>query len=159
LAQDIERWLADEPVSALREPWAERVRRWARRHRSLVAGVATALIVALLALGGILAREARSNRQLRLANLRETRAREQAQARLRLAGDAVAGYYRGISEEVLLKRTEFNDLRRSLLTSAMNFYKDLAASLEADQQFDPLARLDLARAEKAISQITRQIAS
>jgi serine/threonine-protein kinase len=159
LAQDIERWLADEPVSALREPWAERVRRWARQHRSLVAGVATALIVALLALGGILAREQQSNRQLRLANLRESRAREQAQARFRLARDAVAGYYRGISEEVLLKRTEFNDLRRSLLTSAMNFYKDLTASLERDQEFDASARLDLARAEKAISQITRQIAS
>jgi eukaryotic-like serine/threonine-protein kinase len=159
LAQDVERWLADEPVSALREPWPERARRWARRHRSLMAGVATALIVAVLALGGILAREAQSNRQLRLANLRETRAREQSQARFRLARDAVAGYYSGISEEVLLKRTEFNDLRRSLLTSAMNFYKDLAASLEADQEFDPSARLDLARAEKAISQITRQIAS
>jgi serine/threonine-protein kinase len=159
LAQDIERWLADEPISARREPRKERIRRWARRHRSLVTGAAAAGIVALLALGGILAREAESNRRLRIANARESRARDQAQARFRLARDAVAGYYRGVSEEVLLKRTEFRDLRRSLLKSAMDFYKDLAAVLETDQEFEPSALLDLARADKVLARITREIAS
>ena len=159
LAQDIERWLADEPVSAHREPRAERARRWARRHRSLVAGVAAALVVAVLALGGLVAREAESNRRLRLANVRETRAREQAQARFRLARDAVAGYYRGVSEEVLLKRTEFRDLRRSLLRAAMDFYKELAANLQGDEGLEPSARLDLARAELALARITYQVAA
>src|SRR2546421_343034 len=28
LADDLEHWLADEPVGAWREPWPERVRRW-----------------------------------------------------------------------------------------------------------------------------------
>jgi hypothetical protein len=37
LASEIELWLADEPVGAYREPIAGRVRRWARRHRVLVA--------------------------------------------------------------------------------------------------------------------------
>ncbi|WP_435009220.1 protein kinase domain-containing protein [Tundrisphaera lichenicola] len=36
LAEDVQRWLADEPVSAHREGWATRVLRWSRRHRSLV---------------------------------------------------------------------------------------------------------------------------
>jgi serine/threonine-protein kinase len=159
LAQDIERWLADEPVSALREPWTERARRWGRRHRSLVTGCAATFLVALLALGGILALEAQSNRRLRLANAREARAREQAQARFRLARDAVAGYYRGVSEDVLLRRTEFRDLRRSLLTSAQDFYRKLAAILEVDQEVEPTARLDLARAEVALARITGDIAS
>ena len=159
LAQDIERWLADEPVSALREPWAERARRWARRHRSLVAGAAAALVVALIALGGILARESASNRRLRLANAREARAREQAQARFLLARDAVAGYYRGVSEDVLLRRTEFRDLRRSLLKSALDFYHKLATVLEGDQELEPTARLELARADAALARITREIGS
>src|SRR5262245_15819362 len=40
LAEDVERWLADEPVAAWREPPARRVRRWARRHRTPVAAAA-----------------------------------------------------------------------------------------------------------------------
>ncbi len=51
LAEDIERWLADEPVSAWSEPWPNRARRWVRRHHPLVAAWAAAVIVALLALG------------------------------------------------------------------------------------------------------------
>jgi tRNA A-37 threonylcarbamoyl transferase component Bud32 len=53
LAQDVQRWLADEPVSAYREPVAERARRWGRRHRSLVTGGVVLLVagVAGLSLG------------------------------------------------------------------------------------------------------------
>ena len=50
LAADIDRWLADEPVSAWRDPWPDRARRWVRRHQPLVAGWAGAVVVALLAL-------------------------------------------------------------------------------------------------------------
>ncbi len=31
LAEDVKRWMADEPVSAWREPRSRRLRRWARR--------------------------------------------------------------------------------------------------------------------------------
>jgi eukaryotic-like serine/threonine-protein kinase len=51
LADDIERWLADEPVSAWPEPRWDRGRRWVRRHQPLVAGSAAAVVVALVALG------------------------------------------------------------------------------------------------------------
>jgi serine/threonine protein kinase len=51
LAGDIERWLADEPVSAWRDPPPDRARRWVRRHQSLVVGWAAAIVVALMALG------------------------------------------------------------------------------------------------------------
>jgi tetratricopeptide (TPR) repeat protein/tRNA A-37 threonylcarbamoyl transferase component Bud32 len=53
LADDVEKWLADEPVTAYREPWRLRARRWARRHKPLVAGMAGAvLITAIGALAG-----------------------------------------------------------------------------------------------------------
>jgi tetratricopeptide (TPR) repeat protein len=51
LADDLEHWLADEPVRAYREPLGARLGRWRRRHRPLVAGVSAAALVALL-LGG-----------------------------------------------------------------------------------------------------------
>jgi serine/threonine-protein kinase len=51
LAADIDRWLADEPVSAYREPWTVRAGRWLRRHRTLTTSVAAAVGVAALSLG------------------------------------------------------------------------------------------------------------
>ncbi len=51
LAADVERWLADEPVSAYREPWRMRVGRWARHHQTLMAAAATGLLVMMLTAG------------------------------------------------------------------------------------------------------------
>jgi serine/threonine-protein kinase len=51
LAQDVQRWLADEPVSAYREPWAARTGRWLRRHRTLASATTVGLLVSLV-LGG-----------------------------------------------------------------------------------------------------------
>jgi eukaryotic-like serine/threonine-protein kinase len=49
LADDVERWIADEPVAAYPEPLARRARRWARKHRTgLTAATATALVAGLL---------------------------------------------------------------------------------------------------------------
>ena len=51
LATDTQRWLADEPVTAYREPWPDRAARWARRHRPAVAATAMTLLTAVVALG------------------------------------------------------------------------------------------------------------
>jgi serine/threonine-protein kinase len=49
LADDLKRWLADEPVHAWREPWAVRCRRWLGRHRTLVAvAVVTSITTTVL---------------------------------------------------------------------------------------------------------------
>ncbi len=42
LAADIERWLADEPVSVYHDPSSLRMARWARKHRSLAMSAAVA---------------------------------------------------------------------------------------------------------------------
>jgi serine/threonine protein kinase/formylglycine-generating enzyme required for sulfatase activity len=47
LGEDVEYWLADEPVTAYREPWGVRLRRWRRRHKTLVAAVAVLLLTAV----------------------------------------------------------------------------------------------------------------
>jgi formylglycine-generating enzyme required for sulfatase activity/serine/threonine protein kinase len=50
LANEIEHWLADEPVSAWKEPWRVRSRRWILRHRTPVSAAAAALAVTVVAL-------------------------------------------------------------------------------------------------------------
>jgi serine/threonine-protein kinase len=50
LAADVQRWLADEPVSCYAEPWPARAARWARRHRTAAQSAAAVLVaVALVA--------------------------------------------------------------------------------------------------------------
>jgi WD40 repeat protein len=48
LAADLERWLSDEPVSAWKEPWSLRCRRWLKQHRTLMIASAATLLVALV---------------------------------------------------------------------------------------------------------------
>lgn len=50
LAEDLGKWLADEPVAARRESWTNRAWRWIRRRRTLVTSSAAALIVAVAGL-------------------------------------------------------------------------------------------------------------
>lgn len=67
LAGDIERWLDDEPVGALREPLVARTSRWIRRHRVLAAAsgvLAAAAFVASIA-GTVLT--GRANTRIRAA--------------------------------------------------------------------------------------------
>ncbi len=50
MAEDIEHWLADEPVSAWAEPWIVKARRWVSRHGMLVTGCVTGVVVAAIGL-------------------------------------------------------------------------------------------------------------
>jgi serine/threonine-protein kinase len=47
LGRDVDRWLADEPVNAYREPWSRKAGRWVKRHRPLVTGAAALLLAAI----------------------------------------------------------------------------------------------------------------
>ena len=62
LAEDIERWMADEPVSAWAEPWTRKTLRWLTRHRTGVTAAAAALLAGVVGLSAVLAVQARANR-------------------------------------------------------------------------------------------------
>jgi serine/threonine protein kinase len=59
LAEDLEHWLADEPVKAAPDPLLVRTRRWMRKHPGPVSGIAAAVLVSLvgLAIGAAVLRE------------------------------------------------------------------------------------------------------
>jgi serine/threonine protein kinase len=63
LARDLQRYLADEPVSARRESTRERMRRFARRHRSLLLVTMIMLSLGLAFVTGALAYVGRANQR------------------------------------------------------------------------------------------------
>jgi WD40 repeat protein/tRNA A-37 threonylcarbamoyl transferase component Bud32 len=91
LAEDIEHWLADEPVSAYAEPWIGRFGRWARRHRPLVTGGAALLLTAVVALAIGTALVEKARRAEAVAHKNEGLARRQAEAQLYMSNIALAG--------------------------------------------------------------------
>ena len=48
LAEDIDRWAADEPVTAYAEPFTRRARRWAKRHQTAVTAATVALVAGVV---------------------------------------------------------------------------------------------------------------
>src|SRR5581483_10658458 len=102
LAAEVQRFLADEPVSAYREPLAARAGRWVKRHRLTVTSGAAAALVAPVGLAVVLAVQARSNRELAAANRQLGEANERERQRFDLALEAIGSYHKGVSEDVLL---------------------------------------------------------
>jgi tetratricopeptide (TPR) repeat protein len=68
LADDIERWMADEPVTAWSEPISRRTRRWMQRNRTAVAAALVALGAGVVGLGAVAGVQARANNALLKAN-------------------------------------------------------------------------------------------
>jgi hypothetical protein len=96
LAEDVARWMADEPVSAWREPWRVRLGRYIRKHRTAVATSVGVLSMSVVGLAAVAVVQTRSSHQLDEKNraLEETnadlvRARDSAERRVDLALGAV----------------------------------------------------------------------
>ena len=163
LGQEVQRWLADEPVRAYPEPLTARIGRWARRNRVLVASAAILLSITVIGLSifNVLLHEEQgrtrkaldkateANTQLTLEQKRTEEARARAEANFKKAQDAVDQYLTKIGEERLLNEPGLQDLRRELLASAQNFYVDFAR----DQGNDAAGRLALGEAKLKLAQI------
>ena len=171
LGQDIERWLADEPVSALREPLRERARRWMRRHRTAVAAIAAALIAATAGLTAVLVVQTKANATLTSANLdlalsnRQTEganralvlANDRERARFELALEAIKTFHGQVSEDLLLREKQFDRLRTKMLNSATDFYQRLEELLKV--QADQRSRAALGEAYHDVGELTAKIGS
>lgn len=81
LADDIENYLADEPVIAYAEPWFDSVRRWARHHRTLVTSAVLTMLIGIFALATISALLTKHNGELIVAKKEADKAKEAEQKR------------------------------------------------------------------------------
>ncbi len=176
LADDIERWMADERVSAWREPWTRSLVRWMTRHRTGVTAAGAAILVALAGLGAVSGVQARANGELKRANTRVflantelkqandkvTRANAELQAanvrerqQFNLAMDAIKLFHGEISKDLLLKQHQFEKLRGKLLRGAADFYGRLEKLLKRRE--DQESRAALGRAYEELGELTIDI--
>ncbi|MCE9606682.1 MAG: tetratricopeptide repeat protein [Planctomycetia bacterium] len=87
LADDIEKWLADEPVSALPESRLQRWQRWTRRHKTWTRAAAVAIVAVATVAGTAYVREAGLRSDLQTALADEELARNEAEKARRRADE------------------------------------------------------------------------
>jgi tetratricopeptide (TPR) repeat protein len=126
LADDLERFLAGEPVSVYRERLGERFSRWSRQNRTLVATGVVAFV--LLTVGGTLGLYLRESAAQKLAFETERRQTREREAVRSAAQNEEA---RGLGE---LKAGRYSDARQS-------FQKGLAC-IPAGEEAEIRAKLD-----------------
>ena len=136
LAQEVQRWLADEPVQAYTEPWGPRALRWARRHKTLVSTAAGLLVTATIALA--------------VSTVLVSQERNEAEAQGQQARQAVNLLTR-------VKDIGFEDqldpIQEDFLKKALVYYGQFTSRAARD----PVVQLDHGRAYQQMGDIQRKL--
>jgi tetratricopeptide (TPR) repeat protein/predicted Ser/Thr protein kinase len=163
LAADIERHLRDEPIVARPASTIYQLKKFTRRNKALVFGLAAVFVV--LVAGIVVSRwqAVRAVRAEELANQRlievnealtqvETK-RKEAEKNFAMARNAVARYLDGVSDSTELKAHGLEPLRKHLLETAREFYEKFAQQ----HAQDPALQADLAEAHLRLGNILREM--
>jgi serine/threonine-protein kinase len=146
MADDVEHWLADEPVSVHKEGALSRLARWSRRHRPLVAGAAALLITTVVAL-------ACSTLLISREQARTMKQRQQADKNFKTALGAVNDMLTEVGQEQLANEPGMEKKRRALLARARSYYQQFLD--EEEHSADPGLRKETAQANERLADISR----
>jgi serine/threonine protein kinase len=117
LADDLRRYLEDEPILAKRPSLLERARKWSRRHPELVvAGV----LLLLVCMAGLLV----NNRMIAVEKARTQQRAVVAEKRFQKAQQAVDLLVQVCEEELADAPPHLQGVRQRLLESALDYYQD-----------------------------------
>ncbi len=166
LADDIEKWIADEPVSVHAESLPQRCGRWLRRHRSLaLASAAALLVIAVISVLAAVSINRAKNEEARQRELAEGSEREALAARdlaeqrriealenFRQARTAVDTSLTGISK-VLKYYPGVQPMRQGLLEKAAADYERFASEKSDDLEI----QLERGRAYLRLGDIRRSL--
>jgi serine/threonine-protein kinase len=169
LVADIERWMADEPVTAWAEPWTRTLSRWLSRHRTGMTGATAAVLAGVVGLLVVLTVQAEANGRLKRANDELTNAyglvtkanadlksaNEQVRQRFDLAMEAIKLFHGQVGDDLVLKADSFKPLRDRLLRGAAEFYGKLEGVLK--DQPDRASRGAMGNAYFELGELTATI--
>ena len=173
LAQDITRWLADEPVSVYLPPWRDRAMRWLRRHRTWAQAIAVSLVLISItaSTSAVLVSRARDRVTSALESEKrahdeteralkaeresleaERLAKAEATRRFKDARDTIDKSLTGVSE-ALQFFPGVEPARRQLLEQAAADYERFAE----EKSRDPELRLEAGRAQLRLGDVRRML--
>ena len=153
LADDVERWLADEPVSVLPESSVDRITRWVRRHRS-------ATIAALLVLATITIAAVSTAVVVSLARTSEHQALMHAESRADLAVEAIRQFREAVSNNLDVRnRPDLAGLRKKLLGEPLKFFEQLREDLQKSRDTSYSTTFKLAKANHELASLLSEIDS
>ena len=160
LADDLRRFLQDEPILARPPSLWDKAVKWTRRHRSVTM---SALAMLLLAAVGLLVstllianeqaktKAAYEGERSRAAEAQEQRTR--AEKSFRQAREAVDFFSRIAAEE--MDKPEFGDVRRRMLEASLDYYQGF---LE-DRKGDPSIRAELGAARSRVATLLGELSA
>ncbi len=157
LADDLERFLKDEPIRARRPTVLHRTSKWARRHKAVawslgVSGFAVLLIaVAALLVSNVLITREMNQKAVALDQAR--REKERADLNLAQAHQAVRDYLEKTAYDSRLKEDDFHDLRKQLLATVVPFYEEFVRQ----KQDDPELEAARARAYRGLAFVRQEM--
>jgi serine/threonine protein kinase len=167
LADDLRRFLEDRPIRAKRPSVVQRARKWAQRHRSLVAAAVVAMVfmTAAALLSSLLvwrqAKETEAALQAEAQQRREAEAARQAVAeQLRLVkAQRRFALLSGDLSALVVERAGHNQIHltageRKFLEWVLEQYQQ---ELSADQSTDPLSQSETARAYIQVGYIWKML--
>ncbi len=133
LADEVQRWLADEPVNACREPWTVRAARWARKRRTLVVGTAVFLLSAVVALSVSTALVWQEQRQTAEQKQQAEQERDRAEKNFEAARQ-LSFRLIGIAEQKIAPLQQSGPVRAELLDAALATLAPLLVARPDDPQ-------------------------
>jgi eukaryotic-like serine/threonine-protein kinase len=161
LAEDLRRFLGDEPVLAQPIGLVARLTRWCRRQPRLATAIGLAAASLMLATGLSFAlawSQYRAASRLRTEQALTLVEKTRAEENFRDAQQAVEDYLMRVSDETLAKQqdsSEVRQLRKRLLEDALKYYQRFIAR----QGNDPRLLANLAYAQASIAGISTEIGS
>lgn len=127
LADEVRRFLADEPVEARPDSIAMRAARWGRRHRTTVISAASILVMLVIGLTTGAALLANANQKINDQRIVAQKNAEQANINFTEALSTVNNFFTVISENRLLNVPGMAPLRDELLQNAADYYTRFAS--------------------------------
>ena len=135
LAEDVEQWLADEPVAAYSEPAGARLRRWMRKRPRTVTGAGVMLLALVVGLtAGTIILE---------------KSKREAEENFQITRDSVQKLLVTVNEEDLLNEPGMQPLRDKLLSQALEYYNKFLEKRPGD----PIVRQERADANRQLAEV------
>jgi serine/threonine-protein kinase len=156
LADDLERWLAGEPISARPVRQWERVWKWAKRRPAAAGLAATLLLVFVLGLPALAALWWNAEHHRGVADEKRAEAdrnRTLAHKYLRDAWESLDTCFVRVTKDELLQAEGMEPVRKLLLEAPLKHYRDVLAQ----RPDDPFFQSEMAKAHLRIAQITEAI--